>query len=104
MANALGDNFSLVLDIKQARRSLESPYDFINQLGKHIKQATIVMTAACFILVKHLLQLFCRALIRASEKVAVYVCRGARPRVACSACDRHQRYACCDLHRDIGVA
>lgn len=41
MANALGDDFSLVLDIKQARRSLESPYDFINYLGKHIKHIHI---------------------------------------------------------------
>lgn len=41
MAKALGDDFSLVLDIKQARRSLESPYDFINQLGKHIKHIHI---------------------------------------------------------------
>jgi len=41
MKKAMGDDFSLVLDIKQARRSLESPYDFINQLGKHIKHIHI---------------------------------------------------------------
>ena len=41
MAKALEDDFSLVLDIKQARRSLESPYDFINQLGRHIKHIHI---------------------------------------------------------------
>ncbi len=41
MKNALGDDFSLVLDIKQARRSLESPYDFINKLGNHIKHIHI---------------------------------------------------------------
>ncbi len=41
MAKALGDDFSLVLDIKQARRSLESPYDFIKQLGKYLKHIHI---------------------------------------------------------------
>ena len=33
--------------------------------------------------------------------MAVYVGCGAGSRVACSACDCHQRYACCDLHRDV---
>ncbi len=41
MKNALGNDFSMVLDIKQARRSLESPYDFITKLNKHIKHIHI---------------------------------------------------------------
>ena len=36
--------------------------------------------------------------------MTVYVGCGAGARVACSAGYRHKRYACCDLHRDIGVA
>lgn len=41
MKNALKDDFSMVLDIKQARRSLESPYDFISGLSSHIKHVHI---------------------------------------------------------------
>ena len=41
MKNALKDDFSLVLDIKQARRATESPYDFINKLGSNIKHVHI---------------------------------------------------------------
>ena len=41
MKNELKDNFSMVLDIKQARRSLESPYDFIHQLNRHIRHIHI---------------------------------------------------------------
>ncbi len=41
MKNAIGNDFSMVLDIKQARRANELPEDFINELGFCIKHVHI---------------------------------------------------------------
>ena len=41
MCDYLGDDFGVVLDIKQARRALISPYDIINEVGSHIKHIHI---------------------------------------------------------------
>lgn len=54
-------------------------------------------------LLEHTLQHPCRGLIRAFEKVAVYVGRGAGPCVSGAPRDRDERYAGGDLHRDIGM-
>ena len=52
-------------------------------------------------LFKQLLQLFRCSLVRAFQKVTVYVRRGAGSRVSRSAGDSHERDACCEEHRDI---
>jgi hypothetical protein len=56
----------------------------------------IAMIIARFcMLIEQFLNLFrCRS-VRAFQEVAVYVGCGAGSCVACSACDRYQRYACC---------
>lgn len=41
LADIVGDNFKMVLDIKQCRRSGESEFDFINLLGDKIYQVHI---------------------------------------------------------------
>ena len=41
MKNALGNDFGLVLDIKQARRANQDAYDFINEAKKSIKHVHI---------------------------------------------------------------
>lgn len=41
MHNAIGDDFNMVLDIKQAKRASQSPDDFIKKLGKTIKHIHI---------------------------------------------------------------
>lgn len=41
MKNSIGNDFSMVLDIKQARKANFSPYDFIDMAGKHIRHIHI---------------------------------------------------------------
>lgn len=41
MKQLIGEDFGIVLDIKQARRTFISPYDIINNLGKYIKHVHI---------------------------------------------------------------
>lgn len=41
MADTIGDDFSIVLDIKQARRACYEPYSFLSAAGKHIRHVHI---------------------------------------------------------------
>lgn len=41
MQKYIGEDFGIVLDIKQARRAFISPYDIINSLGKYIRHVHI---------------------------------------------------------------
>jgi len=54
-------------------------------------------------LVEQFLNLFRCCSVGALEKVAVYIGCGAGSCVTCSACYRHRRDVCCDLHSDIGA-
>ena len=56
-----------------------------------------------FVFIEQFLNLFRCCSVGALEEAAVYIGCGTGSRVACSACARYQRYACWNLHRDIGM-